>query len=95
MVIELNTKTRKISEILDKDELNMTIDEKSQLHIDTASMLVIAMAKDAESHYSTPEIRNLYIDILASYAKRLLDENAEAIDINSRISEISKSVEEG
>lgn len=90
MVIEMNTKSRTINMVYDTDEKNQTDEQKRQLHIDSACMLVHAMVKSAESSYSDIQLQKIYIDILAAYAKRVIDPDSESdnIDVSARIAEL-------
>lgn len=94
MIIKLNTETREISEHLESYEMHMDSAEEAQLKVDAATVVVLEMVKLAESGYTNKELQKLYIDILASYAKRLIDPDSEisTIDIYEKLTKIKNSV---
>lgn len=94
MVIKLNTVTKEISENLESFEMHLDSAEEVRLKVDAATVVVMEMVKLAESGYSDIEIQKLYIDILAAYAKRLIDPDGEANNLNlyEKITKIKSSV---
>lgn len=93
MVLKLDTNTREIKRCYEEFEQNLTTEQKEQLKLDTASMVVYAMVRNAESNYTVKEVQKLYIDVLAAYAKRLIDPDGESdnIDVSARIREMHES----
>lgn len=90
MVLKLDTNRRKIEECFEEFEQNLSFEQMQQVRLDTASMLILAMVKNAESSYKLKQIQKVYIDVLAAYAKRLIDPEGESenIDVSARISEL-------
>ena len=90
MVLKLDTNQRKIEECFEEFEQNLSFEQMQQVRLDTASMLILAMVKNAESSYKLKQIQKVYIDVLAAYAKRLIDPEGESenIDVSARISEL-------
>ena len=95
MVIELNTKTHSINTIYATDEQNPSSEQKKQMHLDAAGLIVHAMVKSAESSYTDMDLQKVYIDLLAAYAKRVIDPEREMdnFDVSARIREIRESEE--
>lgn len=90
MVLKLNTVTKKVESFYEDDEMDLTDDQKFKLQLDMTSMIVVAMVQSAESQYSNKSIQKLYLDMLAAYAKRLIDPENECdnLDISAKIQQI-------
>lgn len=90
MVLKLDTNKREIQECFEDFEQNLSFDQMTQVRLDTASMIILAMVHNAESSYKVKQIQKVYIDILAAYAKRLIDPDGESdnIDVSARIAEL-------
>jgi len=94
MILTLNTETKEINELFEDYELSYDSADERKLKVDTATVVVMEMVKLAESGYSDKDIQKLYIDILSAYAKRLIDPEGEAnnLDLHAKITEIKNSV---